>query len=126
MNLGQIGEEIAAKEYEKLGYKIIGRNVRLHQQKQVGEIDIVAESMITDKNKEIVFIEVKTRRSEKFGTAAEAVNISKQRKLIRACKLFLLQRPQYDKHIWRIDVVVIDIDNLQKPATILVNAIEDY
>ncbi len=120
MNLGQTGENLAQAEYEKLGYRLVGRNVRMHGYRQVGEIDLIMA-----KEKELVFVEVKTRRSKKFGAPAEAVGYLKQKRLRSAVKLYLLQRPHYDSWLWRIDVVEVDIDNRENPAIILVNAIED-
>ena len=120
MNLGKIGEELTAQEYQRLGFNIVGKNIRFHGSRQIGEIDLIAV-----KDKEIVFVEVKTRRSNKFGTGAEAVNFTKQRKLIKSAKLYLLQHPQYDEWDWRIDVAEVDIDNREKPVIILVNVIDD-
>jgi putative endonuclease len=119
-DLGPRGEDIAAQEYEKLGFEIIGRNVRVHGAKQIGEIDLIAA-----KNHELVFIEVKTRRSNEFGTGVEAVDYFKQRKMIMAIKTFLHRNPRFDEWDWRADVVQVDIDNRENPAIILENVIED-
>lgn len=119
-DLGPRGEELAAQEYEKLGFKIIGRNVRMYGAKQIGEIDLIAT-----KNRELVFVEVKTRRSESFGQGAEAVDYFKQRKMIMAIKTYLHRNPRFDRYDWRADVVQIDIDNGPHPAIILENVIED-
>jgi putative endonuclease len=118
--LGRQGEDIAALEYENLGYEIVGRNVRVHGRRQIGEIDLIAA-----KERELVFVEVKTRRSYSFGSGAEAVNYFKQRKLVTAAKTFLRRNRQYDHWDWRIDVVEVDIDNAASPAIILENVIED-
>lgn len=118
--LGRHGEDLAAAEYESRGYAIIGRNVRVHSIKQIGEIDLVAV-----RKNEIVFIEVKTRRSKAFGSGTESVSYLKQRKLIRAAKLFLLRHPQYDTWNWRLDVAEVGIDKTKNNIIILENAIED-
>lgn len=118
--LGCQGEDLAAEEYEKLGFKIIGRNVRVHGTKQIGEIDLIAT-----KNHELVFIEVKTRRSFSFGRGREAVDYFKQRKLVAAIKIYLAGNRRFDDWNWRVDVVEIDIDNGQNPVIILENVIED-
>ncbi|EAX48690.1 protein of unknown function UPF0102 [Thermosinus carboxydivorans Nor1] len=70
--MGKMGENAAADYLARNGYKILMRNYRC----RIGEIDIVAERQGT-----IVFVEVKTRSSEKFGFPAEAVNYRKQQKL---------------------------------------------
>ena len=68
--VGEKGEKRACKYLELKGYKILERNYRC----KLGEIDIIAE----DKNKDIVFVEVKTRSSLKYGAPSEAVNQYKQ------------------------------------------------
>ena len=81
---GQCGEDAAAAFLKKKGYKIIKRNYK----NKIGEIDIIA------KNKEdLVFVEVKTRSSEKFGTPAEAVTYYKKQKIVNAAKWYLAQNP---------------------------------
>jgi putative endonuclease len=121
MNRGQEGENIAAAEYQKNGYSIVGRNVRVHSSKQVGEIDIVAR-----KGLELVFVEVKARASRTFGLPAEAIGYHKRTRLVRACKLFMLRHPQYADWNWRIDVVEVYLDKSSNSVIILENAIEDY
>ena len=69
-NLGKRGEIVARIFLEREGYKILKQNF----QSKYGEIDIIA----LDKN-EIVFIEVKTRSSKKYGEARDAVNLCKKK-----------------------------------------------
>ena len=69
--LGVKGESIAENHLNKLGYKTILRNYTT----PFGEADLVCE-----KDGVIVFIEVKTRSSNKFGTPSEAVGYKKQKK----------------------------------------------
>lgn len=118
--LGRQGEDLTARYYENLGYQILERNFIQHFGKQIGEIDLVATL-----NSEIVFVEVKTRTSQRFGTALEAVTPGKQRKLVNMVKLYLNLHPQYQNFTPRIDVATVDVDNQLKPVTILMNAIED-
>ncbi len=81
---GQCGEDFAADYLKKNKYKIVSRNYK----NKIGEIDIIA------KDKEnLVFIEVKTRSSEKFGTPAEAVTYYKKQKIVNAAKVYLSQNP---------------------------------
>ena len=81
---GQCGEDVATALLKKKGYKIVERNYR----NKIGEIDIIA------KNKEdLVFIEVKTRKSEKFGTPAEAVTYYKKQKIVNTAKWYLSNNP---------------------------------
>jgi putative endonuclease len=102
---GNWGESIACQEYVKLGYILVARNTFNRRGKQLGEIDLI---MRTEKH--LAFVEVKTRRTNKFGTGAEAVTATKLRKLSRVAKWFLKQYPQYNRLIPRIDVCVVEVD----------------
>lgn len=70
--LGIDGEGLAAGWYEQRGGVVLDRNWRCRE----GEIDLVVRAGRT-----LVFCEVKTRTSTRFGTPAEAVTVAKQRKL---------------------------------------------
>lgn len=125
-SLGQLGEEAAQEEYKKLGYKVIAANEYNKKGKRLGEIDFIA----TDKSK-IVFVEVKTRNTsaDRFGSGAEAVNIYKQQKILRAVKMYFLRNQQYQNLQPQIDVCVIEyseVDKSFKPAKIIPNAVEDW
>jgi putative endonuclease len=117
---GRLGEELACAEYVKRGFRIIGRNVRVHGSRQYGELDIIAA-----KKRELVFAEVKTRKSKAFGAAAEAVHFLKRRRLVRSVKLYLQQRPHYADWDYRIDVVEVYVDKPLPAVIILENVIED-
>ncbi|NNV04017.1 YraN family protein [Brevibacillus sp. MCWH] len=95
--LGQRGEQIAALFLQQKGYRVIERNVRTRQ----GEIDLIAWD-----GDILVFVEVRTRTSTAYGTAAESVTWRKQRKL-RELALAYLQH--YEKSVprFRFDVVAI-------------------
>lgn len=94
--LGNLGEDAAAKFLKKQGYKIIGRNFST----QMGEIDILAQD-----GEYLVFVEVKLRKAEDHGTPAEFVNYHKQQRL-RKTAAFYLQ--QHDPNAFaRFDVVEI-------------------
>ena len=81
--IGDFGEEITSKYLEKNGYRILGRNYS----KPFGEIDIIAI-----KGDMISFVEVKTRKSDDFAYAAEAVDFYKQERIKRASQAFLMER----------------------------------
>ena len=119
-SLGEAGERLAEKKYLSLGYKLLERNYFFPKGVQVGEIDLIFQ-----KNSELVFVEVKTRRNEKFGGPFESVDLGKQRRLIKTAKLYLHLHPKYQKYSYRIDVVAVDIDNPADPVIILENAVED-
>lgn len=72
--LGRTGEDLACALYERLGFRVVGRNWRC----PVGEIDLVAR-----RGGLLVFCEVKTRSGDRFGLPAEAVSFTKQQRLRR-------------------------------------------
>lgn len=96
---GKLGEDLAVKYLNNIGYKVIERNFECRQ----GEIDIVAQD-----KKELVFIEVKTRTNIKYGSPAEAVDRTKQKHLIKAVKYYLYSRHLENEFV-RIDVVEVYI-----------------
>lgn len=96
--LGKTGEDLACKYLKKHGYKIIERNFRIRG----GEIDIIALDGRT-----LVYIEVKTRTSHKFGLPQEAVTPWKIKFLERAAKFYRLKRNNLPD-LERIDVLAID------------------
>lgn len=82
-SLGEQGEAAAAGYLRGLGYRIVGRGVRT----KLGEIDLVAVDGRT-----VVFVEVKTRRSDQQGRPSEAVDTGKQRRLTRLATAYLKRR----------------------------------
>jgi putative endonuclease len=117
---GQTGEDLACRHYQGLGYQLLDRNYTAPFGKQTGELDLVFR-----KDREIVFVEVKARSNNKFGGPFEAVNWSKQRKLVKTVKMYMRLHPQFIDFDYRIDVAAVDIDNVIEPVIILLNAIED-
>lgn len=81
-DLGIRGEEVAARWYVDRGYRILERNWRCRE----GEIDLVLRREHT-----VVFCEVKTRTTDRFGTGAEAVSPTKQRRLRRLAGRWLAE-----------------------------------
>lgn len=82
--LGDRGEAAAAAWYEARGYQVVSRNWRCRQ----GEIDLIVSS-----GGAVVFCEVKTRSSNRFGTPAEAVTASKQRRIRGLAVQWLADNP---------------------------------
>lgn len=83
--LGAVGEERAAAWYLARGYKLVARNWRCRD----GELDLVVVG-----HGWIVFCEVKTRTSERYGLPAEAVTERKQQRLRGLAARFLRENPQ--------------------------------
>jgi putative endonuclease len=98
-NLGKSGENLAAAELESRGYAIVERRYRTAH----GEIDIIARDGET-----MVFVEVRRKSTGEFGTAAESVTPSKQRRVIRMAIAYLAMHGLYDRCPVRFDVVGID------------------
>jgi putative endonuclease len=82
--LGARGEARAADWYRAAGYDVVARNWRCAE----GELDLVV-----GRPGELVFCEVKTRASDRFGVPAEAVTIAKQRRLRTLAARFLAAHP---------------------------------
>ncbi|MBQ4053400.1 MAG: YraN family protein [Clostridia bacterium] len=80
--LGKKGERLVAEYLERQGYKILKKNYRT----PFGEADIVALD-----GDEIVFVEVKTRSSDKYGTPAEAVVKKKRMTYRKIAEYYWLQ-----------------------------------
>jgi putative endonuclease len=98
--LGRLGEDLACRELERRGYQILARGYRT----RAGEIDVIAAHGST-----IVFIEVKTRLSDRFGTPAEAVTRWKQRRICRLAVDYLSRR-RLSTRPCRFDVVAVAPD----------------
>ena len=97
--LGSIGEAAAAAWYEARGYEIVDRNWRVRE----GEIDLVARNGARNV---IVFCEVKTRSSDRFGIPAEAVTVTKQRRLRTLAARWLAAHPGFGGEV-RFDVASV-------------------
>jgi putative endonuclease len=101
--LGRRGEKLAADFLSKQGYSILARNVHT----PYGELDLVAEHLI-------VFVEVKSRRSQSFGYPEDSITANKREHLISAAQHFLQEHPGLGDD-WRIDVIAIEIYKNRAP-----------
>ena len=111
---GKQGEELAVSFLRKKGYKVIARNFRT----RAGEIDIIAKH-----KGRIVFVEVKTRKSGRYGDPKFAVTAQKKRKISMVAleylkKHYTLQTPA------RFDVVTIQSSKAEDTVEIIPNAFE--
>jgi putative endonuclease len=95
--LGQAGEQMAAKRLQGLGYEIVERNYRCPE----GEIDLVARYA-----GRWVFVEVRTRRGNRFGTPEESVTARKRAHMIASAQHYLQDHNALEAD-WRIDAVAI-------------------
>ncbi|MDP3941031.1 MAG: YraN family protein [bacterium] len=101
--LGKIGEEYATNCLEKIGYGIVERNFRLRN----GEIDIVAIDQ-KEKPPTLVFVEVKTREGNAYGTPLEAITYYKLKFLIRTAMVYSTMHPRLPKAL-RIDAIAVSV-----------------
>ena len=97
--IGNLGEDLAVRYLEQLDYRIVERNFECRQ----GEIDIVAMDQY---KKELVFVEVKTRRNFLFGNPIDGVSENKKKHMIKAVKYYLHRRDLENRFI-RLDVIEI-------------------
>ena len=102
--VGNKAEDKAAEYLKKQGYKILKRNYNL----PCGEIDIIAQ-----KNKTLVFVEVKYRAdAEAFGGAVAAVTKAKQKRVINAALSYIkTKKPLYDSLMF--DIIAISGEKLE-------------
>jgi len=103
-SLGKTGEAIAKEYFESHGYEIVAENYRYDR----AETDLVIKD---EKSKVLVFVEVKTRRSRKFGEPQESVTPRKQEQMIKSAEGFLMMTPGYENYEKRFDVAAIMIEN---------------
>lgn len=102
----RLGEKLASEYLQKQGYKIIEKNFR----KGYGEIDVIAIDKDT-----LVFVEVKTKTSNSFGTPFEAITPFKIKALERTAMFYKKLHPELPDAL-RIDAVsvILSKDNSAK------------
>jgi putative endonuclease len=97
--LGLAGEHLAERELERLGFRIVARNVRT----RIGEIDLVCRDRAG-----YAFIEVKTRRAGSFVAAIEAIDHRKAQRLAVLAESWLAQRGERGV-AWRILIAALTV-----------------
>lgn len=78
--IGKAGEDLALRYFKSNGFQIIDQNWRC----RAGEIDLIVA-----KERMLYFVEVKARRTERFGSPLLAVHAAKQRKLRRLAEIYV-------------------------------------
>lgn len=112
--LGKSGEEAAAEFLKAQGYSILFRNYK----SKLGEIDIIARD-----NDTYCFIEVKTRRSDRYGLSQEAVLVHKEKQICKAALGFLKKNNLLEKKA-RFDIVAINYAGQGPQLELFKNAFE--
>lgn len=98
LQTGRAAEDAALAYLGMNGLQLVERNYRT----PLGEIDLVMKSTV---DKTLVFVEVRYRRHQQFGSAAESVDRRKQKKLVAAAEHFLQHHKSYAQLPCRFDVV---------------------
>ena len=111
---GEQSESLAVWYLKKNGYKILELNFRT----KLGEIDIIAKE-----KKTLVFVEVKSRRSVRYGNPKWAVTPKKQRTISMVALSYLKTTNQTDARA-RFDVVAITSNQDEPQIEIVKNAFE--
>ncbi len=99
--VGRSGEIAAAAELGKRGYRIVASNYRCKS----GEIDLIAEE-----SGHLVFIEVRAKRTNSYGSPAESVTHVKQQRLLASAQFYLEEKGIGDIPC-RFDVVEVTLQN---------------
>jgi putative endonuclease len=96
--IGHWGEEQAAMYLRAQGLEILAHNVRT----PYGELDLIARE-----GEVLVFVEVKTRSSDRFGHPEDAVDMAKQQHVLNAIEHYLLNLALPWPGDWRVDVIAV-------------------
>lgn len=112
-DIGALGENISENYLKNLGYRILDKNFRC----KCGEIDLIAIN-----KGYICFVEVKTRYGINYGTPAESVTSSKQKKIYKTAQVYILMKNIIDYN-FRFDVIEVLLNSNNNDF--LVNHIED-
>jgi putative endonuclease len=105
--IGALGEQLAVDHLRSLRLRVLERNWRC----RYGELDVIAAD---DEARVVVFVEVKTRTSDRFGGVAQAVTPDKVRRLRRLAGLWLAAQNGSWKAV-RIDVIGVRIGRRRTP-----------
>lgn len=98
--VGSVAEQSACCFLQRQGLRLVQRNFSC----RYGEIDLIMRD-----GKQFVFVEVRLRNNQRFGTAAETVAASKQRKLI-ATAYYYLATERCTDYLARFDVIAVEAD----------------
>ncbi|KAA0101329.1 YraN family protein [Mycolicibacterium sp. P1-18] len=114
--IGALGEQLAVDYLTSHGMQVLTRNWRC----RYGELDVIATDPTA--GDAVVFVEVKTRTSDRFGGVEQAVTPQKVRRLRRLAGLWLAAQDRRWSHV-RIDVVGVRIGRTRTPEITHVRAV---
>lgn len=131
-------ETLAADYLTKQGLILIQRNFRC----RMGEIDLIFREPIREpiprtaeqippnilqtKQDQIVFVEVRFRKSDFFGGGIQSVDAKKQKKLIQSAQMFLRLKPTIAHFPCRFDVVGVTLENKRPVFEWIQNAFDAH
>jgi len=110
-NIGDLGENLAVKYLINKNYLILAKKYYIRG----GEIDITVQD---SKTKEIVFVEVKTRSSNKYGYPELAVNEQRRLRLNKAAQRYLIDNNYKFDQNYRFDIIAIELNMQTRMAKI--------
>ncbi len=96
---GHLAEETASNRLQKTGLRLLARNYRC----RYGETDLIMRDGET-----LVFIEVRKRSSDAYGSAAASIDKAKMKKLVRCAGHYLSVHYGDNQPFCRFDAVVLD------------------
>ncbi len=109
--IGQSGESLASTHLISHGFKILETNWRHGHD----EVDLIAEN-----EKFIIFVEVKTRKNNHFGSPETFVTKQKQKFMIRAANVYMTR--QNSNKEARFDIVAVTLNDNQKDIVHITDA----
>ena len=95
--LGRRFEDAAAVRLEARGWRVLERNVRFQRR----EVDLIVR-----RGAVVAFVEVKGRRSDRFGQPVEAVTWRKRREIEAVARWWIARHAETDV-MYRFDVVAV-------------------
>ena len=96
LQIGKAAESLACEYLQLHGLKLITRNYHA----PYGELDLIMQD-----HGHMVFVEVRFRRNNHYGSGADSVTASKQSKIIKTALYYLQQHPKQAKRPIRFDVL---------------------
>ncbi|MDR3279716.1 MAG: YraN family protein [Synergistaceae bacterium] len=99
LELGRAGERLAARYLERLGWRILGSNIRIG----AGELDIAAMD-----GEELVIVEVRTRKIGRLAPSETTVGPRKMKAILKSARKYV-ESIAYGGN-WRIDIVAVTVD----------------
>lgn len=108
---GTLVEKQVELHLQQKGYEILERQFKM----SFGEVDLICRD-----RDEIVFIEVKARRSSAFGFPEQSVNANKLRKIVKCAQVFLQSCSQ--DQLWRVDVIAVE--DTASPRLVHIKAVD--